>query len=96
MCLQDVHSRCAVCVVVVGVKISQEKLREFMLSHASVCSTESNICYLLDDGAFVMLSSDEENALQVTAVMTDCCVVVVTLVVTLVTSSILACNTVNS
>ncbi|KAK2185405.1 hypothetical protein NP493_238g03014 [Ridgeia piscesae] len=50
---------------VVGVKISQEKLREFMLSHASVCSTESNICYLLDDGAFVMLSSDEENALQV-------------------------------
>ncbi|KAI0222900.1 hypothetical protein LSAT2_025852 [Lamellibrachia satsuma] len=50
---------------VVGVKISQQKLREFMLAHADDCAKDSIICYLLDDGAFVMLSSDDEDALQV-------------------------------
>ena len=48
-------------VAVVGVMITQRKLREFM---SSVADCNSNICYLLDDAGFFLLSSDENDDLQ--------------------------------
>lgn len=46
-------------VSVVGVKLTQQKLRDMLLGKVPKCEQQEVDCYLLDDGGYVVLSSNE-------------------------------------
>ncbi len=53
-------------VVVAGVKVPQRKLREMMNTlHITECDQEKVVCYLLDDGGYIILSSEEDEDREV-------------------------------
>ena len=53
------------CVLVAGVKLTQSKLREMMLARVKECEQAEVVCFLLDDGGYIILSSEEEGDREV-------------------------------
>ena len=53
--------------LVVGVKLQQEKIRHLLqqLGLGARCFEPEYVCYLLDDGGFVIYTSDEYESLEV-------------------------------
>ena len=45
---------------VMGLLLNQERLRLYMFSHAPECEEPNIVCYLLDDGAFIIVSSEDD------------------------------------
>ena len=50
---------------VAGVKLTQEKLRTMMLARIEHCMQDEVVCYLLDDGGYIILSSEKEEDREV-------------------------------
>ncbi len=53
-------------IVVAGVKVPQKKLRDMMNNaYIKECAQEKVVCYLLDDGGYIILSSEEDEDREV-------------------------------
>ena len=48
------------CVSVIGVLVSQATLKEFVVTELPECNSLLTKCYLLDDGGFIIMSTEEE------------------------------------
>ena len=46
--------------VVAGMRIQQDKLRDLLMAYVPVCKDVAYVCYLLDDGGYIILSSEED------------------------------------
>ena len=45
--------------------MTQEKLREMMLARIVQCAQDEVVCYLLDDGGYIIVSSEKEEDREV-------------------------------